>query len=101
MSSESDEFQVMLLSNVKGNPRTKLNHYETEIAKPLDLPGVWDVAVIDISDPPNWTNLVKPYQFSIMRMHSAENTGFSLIRQLTNKISLLVLPNPGNCTIGR
>ena len=73
MSSLSEEFQVLLPSNVKGNPRNKPNQYETELAKPLDLSGEWDVALINISYPHNWTNLVKPYQFFIMRMRSAEN----------------------------
>ena len=49
MSSVSDEFKVLLASNVKGNLRTKPNQYETERAKPLNLPGEWDVALIDIS----------------------------------------------------
>ena len=53
MSSLSDEFQVLLPSNVKGNPRNKPNQYETELAKPLDLPNKWDVALINISDPHN------------------------------------------------
>ena len=73
MSSLSEEFKVLLPSNVKGNPRNKPNLYETELAKPLDLPGEWDVALINISYPHSWTNLVKPYQFFIMRMRSAEN----------------------------
>ena len=73
MSSQSDEFQVLLPSNVNGNPRNKPYQYKTELAKPLDLPGEWDVALINISYPHNWTNLVKPYQFFIMRMRSAEN----------------------------
>ena len=53
MSSLSDEFQVLLPSNVNGNPRNKPNQYETEFAKPLDLPGEWDVALINISYPHN------------------------------------------------
>ena len=57
MSSLSDKFQVLLPSNVKSNPRNKPNLYETELAKPLDLPGEWDVALINISYPHNWTNL--------------------------------------------
>ena len=69
----SDEFQVMLPSNVKGNPRNKPNLYETELAKQLDLPGEWDVPLINISYLHNWTNLVEPYQFFIMGMRFAEN----------------------------
>ena len=58
-----DEFQVYLPSNVKGNPRNKPNHYETEHSKPLDLPGEWDVALIYISYSHNWTNLDKSYLY--------------------------------------
>ena len=63
MSSLSDEFQMLLPSNVKGNPRNKPNPNETELAKPLDLPGESDVALINISYPHNWTNLDKSYPF--------------------------------------
>ena len=67
MSSLSDEFQVLLPSNVKGNPKNKPNLYETELAKPLDLPGVWDMALINISYLYNWTNLDKSYPFFLLR----------------------------------
>ena len=67
MSSQSDEFQVLLPSNVKCNPRNKPNLYETELAKPLDLPNKWDVALINISDPHNLTNLDKSYQVFLLR----------------------------------
>ena len=63
MSSLSDEFQVLLPSNVKGNPRNKPNIYETELAKPLDLPVEWDVALLNISYFHNWTNLDNSKQF--------------------------------------
>ena len=63
----SDGFQVLLSSNVKNNPRNKPNLYETELAKPLDLPGKYDLALINISYPHNWTNLVKFYQFFLLR----------------------------------
>ena len=67
MSSLSDEFQVMLPNNVKGNPRNKPNLYETELAKPLDLPGDWDVALINISYPYNWPNLDKSHKLFLLR----------------------------------
>ena len=38
MTSLSDEFRVLLTSNLMCNPRNKRNLYETELAKPLDLP---------------------------------------------------------------
>ena len=53
MSLENNEFQVYLPSNVKGNPRNKPYLYETELSKPMDLPGEWDVALINISYPHN------------------------------------------------
>ena len=67
MSSQSDEFQVLLPSNVKGNPRNKPNLYETKHAKPLDLPGEWDVALINISYLHNWTNLDNSYKFLLLK----------------------------------
>ena len=68
MPLQSNYFQVLLLSNVKGNPRNKPNLYETKLAKPLDLPGEWDVALIDISYPHNWTNWDKSYQYFLLRL---------------------------------
>ena len=53
MSMLSDEFQVMLPSKVNSNPRNKPNLYETELAKQLDIPGEWDVALIEILYPQN------------------------------------------------
>ena len=67
MSSLSDEFQVLLPSNVKHNPKNKPNLYETVLAKPLNLPGEWDVALINISYPHNWTNLDRSYQLFLLR----------------------------------
>ena len=59
MSSMNDEFQVLLLSNVNGNPRNIHYLYESELVKPLDLPWKWDVALINISYSHNWTNFGK------------------------------------------
>ena len=67
MSSLSEEFQVLLPNNVKGNPRNKPNQYETELAKPLDLPGEHYVALINILYPHNWTNFNKLYQYFLLR----------------------------------
>ena len=67
MSLMSNEFQVLQPSNVKGNPRNKPNLYETELDKPLDLPGEWDVAIINISYSHNWANLDKSHQFFLLR----------------------------------
>ena len=43
------------------------------LAKPLDLPGELDVALINILYQHNWRNLVKPYQYFIMRMRFSKN----------------------------
>ena len=72
MSLLSDEFQVVLPSNVGSNPKNKPNQYETALAKPLDLPGEWDVGLIDFAYPYNWTNLVKTYQFFLLKPKSSE-----------------------------
>ena len=34
---------------------------------PLDLPGEWDVALINILYPRNWTNLDRSYQYFLLR----------------------------------
>ena len=41
--------------------------YETQLAKPLDLRGKWDVALINILYPHNRKNLEKSYQFFLLR----------------------------------
>ena len=95
MSSLSDELQVMLPSNVESNPRNKPNQYETAFAKQLDLPGEWDV-----SYPHNWTNLVKTYQFFLLKpkyIEIVENIDkFAHVRLATNKIYMMVLLNEKN-----
>ena len=52
----SDDFQVWLSSNVKGNPRNKPSLYETKLAKPFDLTSELNVVLIGILNPHNWTN---------------------------------------------
>ena len=66
MSSLTNEFQVTLPSNVKGHPRNKPVQFETTLAKPLDLPGDWEVALLDISYPHNWLVLNKPLQYLLL-----------------------------------
>ena len=58
---------MLLPSYAKGNSRNKPNLYETELAQPLDPPGDWDVALINISYPHNWTNLNKSQQYFLLR----------------------------------
>ena len=64
--SLGDEFQVTLASNVKSNARNKPADFETALAKPLDLPGEWEVALIDLSYPHNCLNLDKAIYFAIL-----------------------------------
>ena len=63
----SDEFQVLLLSNVNSKQRHKPYLYETELANPLDLFNEWNVALINISYPHNWTNLDKSCKYFLLR----------------------------------
>ena len=72
MSSLTDEFQIVLPSNVGSNPRNKPNQYETALAKPLDLPCEWNVTLIDTAYTHNLTNLVKTYQLFLLKPKSSE-----------------------------
>ena len=64
--SLGDQFQVTLPSNVKGNNKNKPGEYETTLATPLDLPGDWEVALIDITYPHTWINLNKEYHLAVL-----------------------------------
>ena len=64
--SLGDEFQVTLASNVKSNARNKPADFETALAKPLELPGEWEVALIDLSYPHNWVSLDKPLFMAVL-----------------------------------
>ena len=66
MSSQRNEFQITLHSNVKRNPRNTPVQYETTLAKSLDLFGEWEVALINLSYPHNWLVFDKPIQYLIM-----------------------------------
>ena len=55
--SLGNEFQVALPSNVTGPKSNTLGSYETTLAHPLDLPGTWEVGLIDITFPHTWLNL--------------------------------------------
>ena len=64
--SLGNEFQVTLTSNVKSNARNKPADFETSLAKPMDLPGEWEVALIDLSYPHYWVNLDKPLYMAFL-----------------------------------
>ena len=52
-----DQFPVTSPSNVPGNPTNKPGAYETTIAVPLELPGTWEVSLMDITYPHTWLDL--------------------------------------------
>jgi hypothetical protein len=54
--SLGNEFQVCLPSNVFGNETNTPGKYETTLARPLDLGGSWECALIDITYPNSWIN---------------------------------------------
>ena len=58
--SLSDKLQVTLASNVKSNARNQPADFETALARPLESPEEWEVALIDLSYPHNWVSLDKP-----------------------------------------
>ena len=62
-----DYFHVLLPRNVKINHKNKPYLYETELSKPLDLPGELAVAHINISDAHNWKNSNKSNQYFLLR----------------------------------
>ena len=64
--SLGDQFLVTLPSNVKGNDKNTPGQYETTLATPLDLPGEWEVALIDITYPHSWINLKKEYHIAVL-----------------------------------
>ena len=47
--------------------QNKPNLYETEIARPIDLPDEWDVALNNISYLHNWKSFDKSDQFFLLR----------------------------------
>ena len=72
MSSMNDEFQFIHSSTLKGNPRNNPCLYETELSEPIDLPGEWNVALINIFYPHNWDNLDKSYLYFSLRLNNPD-----------------------------
>lgn len=89
--SLGDEFQVTLASNVSSNKRNKPAAFETALAKPLELPGEWEVALIDLSYPHNWTNLEKKYSVVILTNphDESEEYKFPPAQQLEQEMATL------------
>ena len=61
-----DKFEVTLASNFKSNARNKPADCETALARPLDLPGELEVALIDLTYPHKWINLDKAIYIPIL-----------------------------------
>ena len=70
--SLGDQFLVKLPSNVKGNDKTRPGQYETTLTTPLNLPGEWDVILIDITYPHTWINLNKDYHLAVFTIFRAD-----------------------------
>ena len=52
-------FKLLLPSNVTGVDTNKPGAYKTTLAYPLELPGTWEVSLIEITYPHTWLNLEK------------------------------------------
>ena len=62
-----DEFFITLPSNAtQGSPAgNRPSRYETRLAHPLRLDGVWEAALINFTYPHEWTCLERDYRFTI------------------------------------
>jgi hypothetical protein len=63
---ERSEFQVTLKSNAKGYGNNTPVNFTNHLARPLNLPGSWSVALIDLSYPHQWTNVVEDLEYAIL-----------------------------------
>jgi len=72
--SMPDEFQINLLSNVKSNPRNQSAEFETQLAKPIELNGQWEVALMDLSYPHNWVTLKDEYYMALLTPLAEDET---------------------------
>ena len=61
----NSEFQVTLASNVLSDAKNSPNSFETKLARPVDLNGDWEVALIDITFPHEWYNIHTEYEFAV------------------------------------
>ena len=68
----SKEFQVVLPSNVPGNTKNTASQYETTLAKPLNLGPGWEVALIDVTFPHTWVNLLKKCLVVVCALYTLE-----------------------------
>ena len=65
-----DEFQVTLPSNVTGLSTNTPGVYETTLAYPLELPGTWEVVLIDLTYPHTWLDLKKECVIGISTVYN-------------------------------
>ena len=71
--SHGDEFQIMLPSNVTGLATNTPGAYETTLAFPLDLPGTWEVALMDIKYPHTFLQLDKECVVAISTVYTSRD----------------------------
>ena len=62
-----DEFFITLPSNAtQGSPAgNRPSRYETRLAHPLRLDGMWEVALINFTYPHEWTYIERDYRYTI------------------------------------
>ena len=62
-----DEFLITLPSNIPeaSASSNRPSRYETRLARPLRLDGVWEAALINFTYPHEWTCLKRDYRFTI------------------------------------
>ena len=65
-----DEFSVTLPSNVTGLNTNTPGAFETTLAYPLELPGTWEVSLIDITYPHTWLDLEKECVIGLSTVYS-------------------------------
>ena len=80
MLANTSEFQVTFASNVRGPAaaRNRLADFETELARCLELPGDWEVALIEIFYPHNWCNVYTDLPFKLVWPYIAKQEHVSL-----------------------
>ena len=64
--SLGNQFLVTLPSNVKSNDKNTPGQYETTLVTLINLPGEWEVALIDNTYPHSWINLNKEYHLAVL-----------------------------------
>ena len=65
-----DEFQVTLPSNVTNLNTNRPGAYETTLAYTLELPGTWEVSLINNTYPHTWLVFVKKSVIGISTVYN-------------------------------